>query len=169
MMRIVLGVFAVLLAAYAIQVHRELHEPPSVAGQPRIVPVASTDQVLDLIRRGKKVLFVDAREPREWEDEHIPGAIDMTLRDVAHLDRKALGNPDLIVAYCLKDFRGFEVAKALQHAGVAQASNLMEMGINGWKQRGLPTVIAGKRSESEARLMLAACVHGEAAHCGAAR
>jgi len=65
MMRIVLGVFAVLLAAYAIQVHRELHEPPSVAGQPRIVPVASTDQVLDLIRRGKKVLFVDAREPRE--------------------------------------------------------------------------------------------------------
>jgi len=166
MMRVILGVLAILVIAYCVQVYREAHEPPNLTGQARIVPVSSTDEVLDLIRRGKKVLFVDAREHGEWQDEHIPGAIEVPLRDVAHLDRKTLGNPDLIVAYCLKDFRGYEVAKALQHAGIGQAANLVEMGINGWKQRGLPTVIAGKRSEKQAQVMLAACANHDP-NCGA--
>lgn len=130
-----------------------------------LISVASTAEVLSLIRDGKRVVFVDAREPAEYAEEHIPGAINLTLREVEHVDPATLADADLVVAYCLKDFRGFEVAKALDRAGVHNARTLKEQGINGWKARGLPTYVAGKVSSVEAigRLKLcalrpAACV-----------
>ena len=156
MWRIILSVIAVLGITYAIQLYRSPRGPDAA----RLVPVVGAHEVLDLIKQGKHVVFVDAREDQEWQEEHIPGAINIPLRDVGKLDPKTLGNPDVVIAYCLKDFRGFEVAKALRNAGVKQASNLTEMGINGWKKTGLPTVVQNKRSEAQAGVQLIACAHG---------
>jgi rhodanese-related sulfurtransferase len=149
----------ILAAAYAIQAYRGVHTPSASPSPSRLVPVASTADVLNLIKQGKKVVFVDAREKQEWREEHIPGAINVSLREVRQLDSRTLGDPDLVVAYCLKDFRGFEVAKALRQSGVHKALILAELGINGWKRQGLPTVVMGKGSESQGLALLDECAH----------
>jgi rhodanese-related sulfurtransferase len=163
-LRTVSAVIAILAVACGVQIYRAGHAPPLTHQANELVPVASADQVLALIRQGKKVVFIDAREEQEWQEEHIPGAINLSLREVGQLDRATLGHPDLVIAYCLKDFRGFEVAKALQNAGVPHSSILAEFGINGWKQKGLPTVLANQRSEEAAVTQLQACA-AEPAQC----
>lgn len=166
MFRTISGVLLILAAAYGVQVfraHRAIAASPS-GHATRLVPATSADEVLALIRSGRKVVFVDAREEQEWQEEHIPGAINVSLRDVAKLDAATLGDPDLVIAYCLKDFRGFEVAKALQNAGIPHSSILAELGINGWKKRGLPTVLANAGSDAVAVEKLGACAE-DAARC----
>lgn len=148
-----------LAAASALLLRKSKREP---------VPVVASEQVLAMIRAGKKVVFVDAREPAEFAEEHIPGAINVSLREVADLDPEVLGDPDLVIAYCLKDFRGYEVAKALRRADQLPAGILADLGINGWKSRGLPTFIRDKISAEEASLRLARCA-GAPAECLTAR
>jgi rhodanese-related sulfurtransferase len=138
---------------------------------PLIVPTVSAEEVFKYLREGRKVIFIDAREGAEYNESHIPGALNLSLRELEQMGprgRELLGDPDLVVAYCLKDFRGFEVARALQGLGVTVASTLSEQGINGWKQRGLPVTQAGTTGDSEVERALAACVES-AALCGASK
>jgi rhodanese-related sulfurtransferase len=162
MIRTVSAVIAILGVAYGAQVVRAHYLAPAVLPENHIVPVVSSAEVLALIRQGKKVVFVDAREHQEWAEEHIPGAINVSLREVSHLDRRTLADSDLVVAYCVKDFRGFEVAKALREQGVEQAHILAEFGINGWKRQGLPTTSAARRTEGEGLDLLARCARDSA-------
>lgn len=161
MSKVILLVSAILLAVYAMQFAFD-RNGESADERSELVPITSADEVLAMIRQGKQVVFVDAREPKEWREERIPGAINISLRDVPKLDSAILGDPDLIVAYCLKDFRGLEVAKALADAGFSQAGILGEFGINGWKHKGLPTTVAGVRSDQDALAMLHACANDSA-------
>jgi rhodanese-related sulfurtransferase len=55
-----------------------------------------------------------------------------------------------LVAYCIKDFRGYEVARALRRAGYS-VRVMDDPGLQGWKKAKLPT--AGdvpKRSDEQA-------------------
>lgn len=124
-----------------------------------VIPVQAvpTDQVLTWIAEGKRVVFVDARESQEFDEEHIPGALNVSLHELQSLQPEKVAGADLIVAYCLKDFRGYEVAKALHRAGFPQSVIMKEYGIAGWKKQGLPTVARGGVGERIARERLAAC------------
>ncbi len=127
---------------------------------PLIVPAVSADVVLTYIREGRKVIFIDSRESAEFAESHIPGAINVSLRDLQELGPRAkqlLQDPDLVVAYCLKDFRGYEVARALQNLDVRDAATLSEQGINGWKKLGLPVDGAGSADDMDAARKLQAC------------
>jgi rhodanese-related sulfurtransferase len=127
---------------------------------PMMVPAVSADTVLGYIRDGRKVIFIDARERAEFDESHIPGAINLSLRELEELGANGGGllqNPDLVVAYCLKDFRGYEVARALQGLGVPAAATLTEQGINGWRKRGLPVDMAGSSDDQLSARALAAC------------
>jgi len=69
------------------------------------------------------------------------------LRDVGpHLAERFKG-ADYVVSYCVKDFRGFEMAKALAEAGVEHSVIMRPYGIKGWAALGLP--ITGQRGMSE--------------------
>jgi rhodanese-related sulfurtransferase len=126
-----------------------------------LVPSVSSDRVLELIRAGKTVVFIDAREREEYAEYHIPGAISLTLSELRALGpedaARLLGQPDLIVSYCLRDFRGYEVARALQELGYPVSSTLAESGIKGWKERGLPTDSFGAADDVESRERLLLC------------
>ena len=127
---------------------------------PMIVPAVSAEPVLGYIRDGRKVIFIDARESAEYAEQHIPGAINLSLRELRELGPKAkqlLQDPDLVIAYCLKDFRGYEVARALQDLDVRDAATLSEQGINGWKKRGLPVDNAGSADDRDSTHKLLAC------------
>ena len=62
----------------------------------------------------------------------------------------AVKGADYVVAYCIKDFRGFEMARSLRDAGVSNAVILNPYGIKGWIADGLPTV--GAQAMTDAQL-----------------
>jgi len=101
--------------------------------------VAAPADVAQMIRDGKKVVFVDVREPEEHAEFHIPGAQSIPLRDVAATDPTLFADADLVVPYCLKDFRGFEGAKALRNRGVPNVGVMEGFGITSWQKAELPT------------------------------
>jgi sulfur-carrier protein adenylyltransferase/sulfurtransferase len=86
-------------------------------------------------------LFVDVREPDEWEEGHIPGAI-YTGR--GRLEQRIEGLvPDKtrpLVVYCSGGSRSAFAAKALEELGYENVVNLAG-GFTDWKRNGFETAI----------------------------
>ncbi len=119
-----------------------------------------TATVLDLIGAGRKVMFVDAREVAEFDRYHIPGALNLQIRQVTPEVREQFTDADLVIGYCIKDFRGFELARALADVGVAHTAIMKPYGITGWRSLGLPTTGIDGLSESAALEQLQRCAQG---------
>ncbi|WP_152208395.1 chromate resistance protein ChrB domain-containing protein [Marinobacter changyiensis] len=109
------------------------------------VPVA---EILSPIASGRKVIFVDTRETQEFDESHIPGAINIKLRDINDESVAALKGADLVVSYCLKDFRGYEVARKLMHHGVENSAIMDPHGYVAWRALGLPIAIENEPGAS---------------------
>ena len=115
---------------------------------------------LDLLREislGKRVIFVDTREAGEYDEAHLPGAVLLRLRDVNSETVKQFADADLVVPYCVKDFRGFEVAKAIKREGVEHVVTLSPNGLKGWLSAGLPATRPGQDGEQESMEALMRC------------
>lgn len=145
------------IAADALKV--DCHQLASEDAQGALVPEVAIATVLSEITAGKSVVFVDVREPEEFVEAHIPGAMNVQLRalDDAVLDK--VRGADYVVAYCIKDFRGFEMARSLRDAGIGNAVILKPYGIKGWIEEGLPTTGRTAMPEAQARERLAVCAH----------
>ncbi len=96
------------------------------------------NEVLQSLASDRKVVFVDAREPDEWAEERLPGAIQLPLRATASAQLQSVPQDATLVAYCIKDFRGYEVARALRRAGF-NVRVMDDPGLQGWKKAKLPT------------------------------
>ncbi len=107
----------------------------------------NTYEILNFINTGKKVAFIDTRETDEFEEGHIPGAMNIKLRDLDKPLPAAVVSADVVIPYCVKDFRGFEVAKSLKLQGIKTVGLMNPYGIAGWKKVGLP--ISGPQALSE--------------------
>jgi rhodanese-related sulfurtransferase/plastocyanin len=109
-------------------------------GAPEHVPLISPQRLVELVQSGEKVLFLDVREPEEYAEGHIPGAVNLPERDftkrVSEIPADAL-----VIPYCNMDFRGFVAIQQLRALGVKRLALMQERGINGWRDQGLP--IAG--------------------------
>lgn len=116
--------------------------------------------VLDTIGAGKKVIFVDAREEVEYNEYHIPGAIRMSLQDVNKDVLPQFEGAALVIGYCIKDFRGFELARSLAEVGVKNAATMKPYGISGWMAAKLPTTGIDGLTEQAAKEMLMDCATG---------
>ena len=127
---------------------------------PMMSPVAQLPiaAVLERINAGERVVFVDTREAAEIAAYRIPHAVHIPLRDVASAPVDTFEGAALVVPYCIKDFRGYEVARALADKGVSRVAILQPFGIRGWRQSGLP--VAGDwtgMSDDEAFEALVSC------------
>ncbi len=104
------------------------------------IPLLSPHTLLERLRSGEAIVFVDVREPEEYAEGHLPGAINIPERDFAarqgEIDRNAT-----VIPYCNMDFRGFVAVRSLQALGFAKVALMQERGIEGWRKQGLP--IAG--------------------------
>ena len=96
------------------------------------------EHVLKMINANKTVVFVDTREDDEFDEHHIPGAINLKLREVTTAAAKQFEQADLVISYCIKDFRGYEVALALSKVGVKNIGIMKPYGLKGWKDLELP-------------------------------
>lgn len=129
----------------------------------KVVPLVkeiTTETVADYVKDNKKVVFVDVREEPEFNEVRIPGARNIQIRNVnsAVIDR--LSDADLVVSYCVKDFRGYEMALKLAKAGIKNSTIMNPYGINGWISAGLPTYStksSGIKGEEESIQMMNDC------------
>lgn len=114
--------------------------------------------LLNEIRNGKDIVFVDVRESKEFAESHIPGALNIPIHDVDEVSVARLRHADYVVSYCVKDFRGYEMAKRLHSAGVESSVILNPYGIKGWVASGLPVTGSESLEASEAERKLRKCV-----------
>lgn len=126
-------------------------EQPS--GQVRSLEMA---ELLNAIAVGKKVVFVDTRETQEYQESHIPGAINIKLREIDEYPLSEISNADIVISYCLKDFRGYEVARKLALNGVENSFVMNPHGYVAWRTLGLPVTAQGQ-SEVDALKELQDC------------
>ena len=136
----------------------DCHALASQEAQGALVPEIPIDTLLTEMKAGKSVVFVDVREPDEFVEAHIPDSLNIQLRELDADDIAAVKGADYVVAYCIKDFRGFEMARSLRDAGVNNAVILNPYGIKGWIADGLPTVGAQAMTAKDAKARLAECV-----------
>ncbi|MBX2809171.1 MAG: chromate resistance protein [Cellvibrionaceae bacterium] len=124
-------------------------------GAKRVLEV-TIEQLLTEIDSGKNVVFVDTREPAEFAKAHIPGAINIPMRDLNDSVYEQLKQADRVISYCVKDFRGYEVARQLLDNGVEHSAVMLPHGVSGWQASGLPLTSA-TLSESQAQQQLVDC------------
>lgn len=75
--------------------------------------------------------LVDVRQPKEYELEHIPGAILVPLGDLPHR-LKELDPKQETIVYCRSGVRSRSGSQILNSAGFSHVRN-MTGGINGWR------------------------------------
>ena len=129
------------------------------SAETELIPLISNDIILSKIKAGAKVVFVDAREPEEFAEDHLPGALNMTLRQVNREVASKLRSADLIVTYCLKDFRGFELGRALKNQGLTNVRLMKAHGIYGWKKQELPITSRDGMTDVESVALLRRCAN----------
>lgn len=125
------------------------------------VPEIGIKDVFDAMSKGKKVVFLDAREEDEFAELHIPGAENIKMRDITAEKAAQFKNADLVVPYCVKDFRGYEVARLLGEHGLTQTAIMNPFGLNGWKSLNLPLAGQLASAEADAIAQLNRCAKGE--------
>jgi rhodanese-related sulfurtransferase len=134
--RVTAGGVAAILVGYAVWLALEGR---SSAGVEHDIGQIGLAEICASIEAGAPPVFVDVREPEEFAEEHLPGAIHMPIREMADRAASELPADGVMVPYCLKDFRGFEGARRLSQLGFADVRLMQKLGINGWKAAGMPT------------------------------
>lgn len=95
--------------------------------------------VQEAARDSTSVVFLDAREPREFEVSHIAGAIPVGYDYFDAGLLPALDKERPMVVYCSVGYRSEKVAEKLLAAGFKNVSNLYG-GIFEWVNQGHPVV-----------------------------
>jgi rhodanese-related sulfurtransferase len=92
----------------------------------------------ELLAQNDKVLFVDVREPWEYDRAHIEGSVLIPLGDIpSNLAR--LENAEELVLFCHHGMRSLDAAAWLRAQGVGGARS-MAGGIERWSTEIDPTV-----------------------------
>ena len=118
----------------------------------------STIEAHERLESSESPLFVDVREPDEWEEGHIPAAIHVTR---GRLESRIEGLiPDKerpLVVYCSVGARSAFAAKALGEMGYTDVVNLAG-GFSDWKRNGfdvtIPRVLSSEQRSRYSRHLL---------------
>lgn len=99
----------------------------------------SPEEAAELFK-AHKAIIVDVREPEEWNEQHIQGAIFMPLGDVKNrLHELAAYKTSTVIMQCRSGKRSAKAAQILMDAGFKDIYN-MQGGILAWSKAKLATV-----------------------------
>ncbi len=120
------------------------------------VPELSPGEV-DLAR-GDDIVVIDVREPDEWEQGHVPGAILLPKSRIEQQVENAVPDRDRkIVLYCASGIRSLFAGQTLQQLGYADVAS-MTGGFQAWKGQGFdwqaPTVLSAEQKLRYSRHLL---------------
>jgi len=114
------------------------------AAKSRIREITAADTA-QAVKKNPKTLIVDVREPGEWAEGHIPGALHVprgmleAKADLEYANREPrLADRSVsIVVHCASGARSAMAADVLQEMGFSDVKS-MAGGIVAWKEQGLP-------------------------------
>ena len=93
----------------------------------------------DAAARADRPLFLDVREPDEWEEGHVPGAVHVPRGNLeSRVESLAPDRSRPIVVYCAGGSRSAFAAKTLGELGYEDVQS-MAGGYTDWKRNGFPT------------------------------
>ena len=98
----------------------------------RVKQVSAADALRD---RTPDTVFLDVREPNEWNMAHIPGAVLVPLADVEEKVESAVPRDSKVVVYCASGNRSALAADTMQQMGYSDVAS-MAGGIRGWADAG---------------------------------
>ncbi|MGE0493211.1 MAG: rhodanese-like domain-containing protein [Vulcanimicrobiota bacterium] len=101
----------------------------------------SVQQARQIQQDQPEVLFVDARSRPGYDFNHLPGAISLPVAStVDNTNLERLRRAPLVVVYCDSSHCGaaLKLAQKLSQMGLGPIK-VMEDGMEGWLQSGLPT------------------------------
>lgn len=108
-------------------VFRSLFSKPTV---PEVTPEETR------ARQKAGAVIVDVREPYEWREGHIPGALHIPLGNLSGRLRELNPSHDMIMV-CRSGNRSMTAAQMMQRAGFSHVSN-MAGGMIRWTRQRLP-------------------------------
>lgn len=99
----------------------------------------SSDDLQKLIANGHKIQLLDVRSKGEFNNGHIPGALNILYQDVISSPDNVPGKDNTaIVVYCESGFRARKAQKALLKAGYPCVLHLIG-DMAKWRSHNLPT------------------------------
>jgi rhodanese-related sulfurtransferase len=106
------------------------------AGGEELAPSISPEALQARIASGDAPLLLDVRTPAEFQDGHIPGAINVPHEQVASRAAE-LASQNGVAVYCMKGPRARLGEQALLAAGATEVLHV-EGGFSAWQAAGLP-------------------------------
>ena len=100
----------------------------------RIREVTPEDAIA-LRRRGEDAVFLDVREPHEWNLFRIPGAVLIPLGQLDQRVAAEVPRDRRVVVYCARGNRSALAADTMQDLGYTDVAS-MAAGITGWAHAG---------------------------------
>lgn len=95
--------------------------------------------VADAARDEAQITFLDAREAREFEVSHLPGALHIGYEQFALATLQDLPRDRRLVVYCSVGYRSEKITEQLRAAGFTDVANLYG-GLFEWVNQGHPVV-----------------------------
>ncbi len=108
-----------------------------MAGNPTSEPFERVDVVKGReLFEDKGVKWIDVREPAEWQQVRIPGAVLIPLNNLLVSPRQHL-HGERVVFYCAQGVRSAVACEVAASVGLSEVYNL-EGGIQEWAAQGHP-------------------------------
>ena len=99
------------------------------------IKIVDPSLVMDWVREGSAVI-VDVREPGEWAQGHIPGAVLVPLSTFDPTKVPAVAEGQHLVFHCQSGRRCDPASKQMAAAGFKGGINRLAGGFMGWKGAG---------------------------------
>ena len=88
-------------------------------------------EVLEMQQRNANVIYLDVREPNEWNLGHLPNAVHLPRGNLESNIEARVGREETIVIYCARGNRSALAADTLQQMGYENVSSMAD-GWGGW-------------------------------------
>ena len=101
--------------------------------------VISQDALLEQLRNGENPIILDVRTPREYQQGHVPGAVNLPYQQIGRRLAELQEFKDReVVVYCEVGPRARVAQATLQQAGFTDVRHLAG-DMAGWRRARLPT------------------------------
>lgn len=90
------------------------------------------------LKEDSTVTLIDARTSEEYDEAHVPGAINVPIADLADFAKdRGKSNDEVVVTMCGSSGRGAKAATILDSLGIRNV-RILEGGLKAWREAGLP-------------------------------
>ena len=109
------------------------------------VPIIKYNKVNKLTEKGKSIVFLDARELKEFKISHIKNAIHVGYDNFDNKTVSSLNKNAIIVIYCSVGYRSGKIGLKLRKMGFTNVFNLYG-GLFEWANNGNPIYQKDKKT-----------------------